>query len=62
MLPVSPTLALTGGENFKVRLEAQGATPDPALWASINVRIGAVYNWQYDVLVPAGTYCAHKML
>ena len=50
------------GDEVRIHVSADGATPLEVQWATVAVRAGAIYNWSFDVQAPPGTYCSTKVM
>lgn len=44
------------------RVQSASASDTHPFWKSILVEVGASVSWSYDTPLPAGTYCAYKVL
>lgn len=62
MLPVAPSINVVAGDVIELFIATQSATPQPAAWSTCLARLGAAYYWSFDTLVPAGTYCAKRLM
>lgn len=62
MLALPSPISVINGDTVEMLIACQGAEPEAVPWATVTVKAGALYKWAYDTNVPAGTYCAHKLL
>lgn len=56
------SISVSIGDIFSARIQPLlGVTTSP-FWKNVFVELGAEVSWSYDTALPAGTYCAYKVL
>jgi len=61
-LPISPAVSVVASDVIELRIASGTGATEPAAWVTVTAKLGGVYAWSYDVDVPAGTYCATKLM
>ncbi len=62
MLDTPVSIPVSIGDILQARVVSAGTSSTSPFWKSIFVEAAAEVSWSYDTTLPAGTYCAYKVL